>query len=302
MARYGFGYLGSKNSIAEKIVDILPRANTLVDLFCGGCAIAHCAMLSNKWNNIVINDIDHGVVDLFVGSINGEYTTENQTDWISRDVFKREKENNPYIKYIWSFGNNGKDYLYGKAIEDRKKAIHYACFFEDYTLFDKLEIPVTRVDEETPHERYVSLKKQLKPVVGRIDLQNLEGLKGLEKLQELKQTRCGLKCYSSDYQSVPIPDNSIIYCDIPYFNTQCASYNGFNHKRFYDWAKTKDNIFISEYSMPEPFIELSSTQKPVLLCATDKSIKAREKIYTTQATIDKYNIEELQDHEQLTLY
>lgn len=298
--RYGVGYLGSKNQIAETIINILPPANTLVDLFCGGCAITHCAMLSNKWNNIVINDINHSVVDLFVNSINGEYTTENQTDWISRERFFEEKENNPYIKYVWSFGNNGITYLYGKANEDRKKALHYACFYEDYTLFDKLEMSVTRLCGGTPHERYASLKKQFKP--DAVQIEHLNRLKRLEELQELKQTRCGLRCYFSDYQSVPIPDNAIIYCDIPYNTKYCGSYNGFNHERFYDWAKTKDNIFISEYSMPEPFVELSSIQKRVLCCATDNSIVADEKIYTTQATIDKYNLRIFPKTEQLTLW
>lgn len=34
--RYGLPYKGSKNSIAEWIVDELPPAETFVDLFCGG--------------------------------------------------------------------------------------------------------------------------------------------------------------------------------------------------------------------------------------------------------------------------
>ena len=34
--RYGLPYKGSKNSIAEWIVDSLPRADIFVDLFFGG--------------------------------------------------------------------------------------------------------------------------------------------------------------------------------------------------------------------------------------------------------------------------
>lgn len=33
---YGMPYLGSKNSIAEDIIDFLPSGNRLVDLFGGG--------------------------------------------------------------------------------------------------------------------------------------------------------------------------------------------------------------------------------------------------------------------------
>ena len=36
---YGLPYKGSKNRIAKKILDILPAAPVLYDVFCGGCAI-----------------------------------------------------------------------------------------------------------------------------------------------------------------------------------------------------------------------------------------------------------------------
>ena len=50
---YGVGYVGSKNTIAADIVNILPKGNRLIDLFGGGGAITHCATLSNKWNTVV---------------------------------------------------------------------------------------------------------------------------------------------------------------------------------------------------------------------------------------------------------
>lgn len=36
--RYGVGYQGSKNKIAEWVVENLPSGEILVDLFAGGCA------------------------------------------------------------------------------------------------------------------------------------------------------------------------------------------------------------------------------------------------------------------------
>lgn len=47
--RYGIGYQGSKNGIAEQIIAHLPAGRRLVDLFGGGFAISHCALLSGKW-------------------------------------------------------------------------------------------------------------------------------------------------------------------------------------------------------------------------------------------------------------
>ena len=39
--RYGLPYKGSKNAIAEWIVNALPDAECFVDLFCGGGAVTH---------------------------------------------------------------------------------------------------------------------------------------------------------------------------------------------------------------------------------------------------------------------
>ena len=40
---YGLPYKGSKNRIAKKILDVLPAAPVLYDVFAGGCAITHAA-------------------------------------------------------------------------------------------------------------------------------------------------------------------------------------------------------------------------------------------------------------------
>ena len=46
--RYGVPYQGSKNQIARWVIDNLPEDKILVDLFAGGCAVTHAAMLSGK--------------------------------------------------------------------------------------------------------------------------------------------------------------------------------------------------------------------------------------------------------------
>ena len=49
--RYGIPYKGSKNSIAEWIIAELPKADTFVDLFMGGGAVTHVALISGKYKN-----------------------------------------------------------------------------------------------------------------------------------------------------------------------------------------------------------------------------------------------------------
>ena len=56
-----------------------------------------------------------------------------------------------------------------------------------------------------------------------------------------------------DYEEVTIPEDSVIYCDIPYEDTNV--YNkaeGFDYERFYQWCERQTQpVFISSYQMPE---------------------------------------------------
>lgn len=130
--RYGVPYMGSKNQITKKIIDVLPEAENFYDLFAGGCAVTHAAMLSGKYKNFYACDIDGKGVQLFYDSIHGKYTPETETRWISREEFCAKKDTDPYIGLCWSFGNNGKSYLYGKNVEGYKHTFHDAVFFKDY--------------------------------------------------------------------------------------------------------------------------------------------------------------------------
>ncbi len=135
--RYGIPYMGSKNQIAEWVVSVLPPAQNFYDLFAGGCAITHAAMVKKKYQNFIINDIG-GAPKLFCDAVNGKYHDERR--WISREDFKQLKELDVYVRICWSFGNGQKDYLYSKEIEPWKKALHYARVLEDYSLLREMGI------------------------------------------------------------------------------------------------------------------------------------------------------------------
>jgi DNA adenine methylase len=64
---------------------------------------------------------------------------------------------------------------------------------------------------------------------------------------------------NKDYFELEIPNNSIIYCDIPYKDTkQYSTSKNFNHDIFWQWCRDMTNqghqIFISEYQAPNDFI------------------------------------------------
>ena len=136
--KYGITYQGSKNAIAEKIIEVLPSGRRFVDLFGGGAAISHCAVLSGKWQKVIYNEYNPLLVDLIKKAINGDY--KNERRWISRADFFKFKEQEGYIKYCWSFSCAGVNYLYSKELEPWEKALHYARVLGDTSLFAEFGI------------------------------------------------------------------------------------------------------------------------------------------------------------------
>ena len=334
--KYGLPYKGSKNKLAERIVSLLPKRTHLIDLFCGGCAVSHAALLRNKYEHIHINDINWMCPTLFIDALNGKY--QNETRWISREDFFRLKDTDPYVAVVWSFGNNLRDYLYSKEIEPLKKAIHYAIFFHDYSLGKELGYDLSFIEPICNiQRRYFAVKRYFSQSDhsrqqsfeggGRIlDIAEYRGLRqnqsdwrmpkdgtqepsfkkkkidransateneptALHRLQnrerQLSLPRNSGGQFSNitssvlDYAKVEIPDDSVIYCDIPYENTNV--YNkaeGFDYERFYDWCEHQTQpVFISSYQMPEDRFDcIEEFSHRSTLSATANNL-ATERIY-----------------------
>ena len=187
--KYGLPYKGSKNKLAERIVSLLPKRTHLIDLFCGGCAVSHAALLRNKYEHIHINDINWMCPTLFIDALNGKY--QNETRWISREDFFRLKDTDPYVAVVWSFGNNLRDYLYSKEIEPLKKAIHYAIFFRDYSLGKDLGYDLSFIEPISDIQRRYAAVKRYFSQFGHFQQQSFEGAESSHQLQVEHITRGG---------------------------------------------------------------------------------------------------------------
>ena len=353
-----------------------PKKTHFYDMFAGGCSVTHGAMLSGKFETFTANDIsDYPAV--FLEAVAGKFRNEKR--WISREDFYTLKDSDPYIRYCWSFGNNGDGYLYSKEVEPWKKALHYARVFGDLSLMEQFGIKTdgTRADikrnmdeykkkyiiwycsnvfhssldipelqknltERIEHNReelrsylleglkkankrpcdvdrflgtgmarhyfgrsqwefptrevyeklqgFLYLPRNYEEIYGLQELleslerlQSLERLESLERLQSLESLQSlerlqRLEVLRGDYKSVPILPDSLVYCDIPYKNTDEYE-GGFNHDEFYEWARNqKELVIISEYSMPEDFICITQVEKSVTLCSGSEK-KAVEKLF-----------------------
>ena len=297
--RYGIPYQGSKNSIAREIVLFLPAAGTLIDICAGGCAITHAALelcegIAPKWERIISNDINPMPGKLFRDAIDGKYAHE--TRWIAREEFHRLKRIDPYVAYCWSFGNNASDYLYSKEIEPWKRAVHYARVLGDREPLRAfgIESDGSRKDikahEQEYKEKYIRWFMSKYTCTERLEIlessQSFDSLDNLRSLQRLPAIN-RLKQTSLSYDCVEIPEDSVVYADIPYQNTECRAYEGFDHQAFFDWAARKRvPVFISSYQIDDPrFVCVWEREKRCLLQGVGGGAMRTERIYTQRGAI-----------------
>lgn len=285
---FGLPYQGSKNKIAKWVCDILPNANTLYDLFCGGGAITHYASLNLKYNNYIVNDLNSLCIKGLKMAFNGEF--KNEKRWISCDDFFKLKDTDYYVACCFSFGNNFKSYAYSKDIEQFKKAMHYSVVFNDNSLLSEfINVGNLNYTSADLQDRMIYLRKYLHSFIAfkdkRIELENLARQTRLQEIERLQMSnnlqKDNIKFYSDDYQNIPLTDkDAVIYCDIPYANT--AKYkHPFDYERFYLWAERQEiPIYISEYQMPKDrFVCVAEKEKRCYLSATNNGKITIERIF-----------------------
>ena len=288
--KYGMPYMGSKNKIAEWLIDQLPKAEHFYDLFGGGGAISHCAVLSRKYKVVHYNELNPLICKAFKMAVNGEF--KNEKRWISREEFKKLKDTDPYVALCFSFGNNPfKNYAYSPENEQFKKAVHYSIMFNDHGLLAKyVDVNELKYETENIHERRIYLQRYLKRFKNKVKnycnadggnvrniLQSLERLERLQQLERLQGLQ-SLEITNLDYKDVKIEEDSIIYCDPPYVNTNDYKID-FDHNNFYDWCRNQKNCFISEYTMPLDFKLVA--EKCKICTFGGKNIKVtKEKLFT----------------------
>lgn len=280
---YGICYMGSKNALAERIVALLPSASHLIDVFAGGCAVTHCAMKSGKWQHVHANDINEMIVGAFRRAINGEFIGERR--WVSHEEFNRVRDTDAYASICFSFGGNLRSYAYSPANEDLKRALHSAIALGDPEPFRALIgidlTPVLTISDL--RERYLAAKHLAKEKGQIIELQNFESINRINRLSTAfsEEEKNRLTIESVDFSEVEIPSDSIIYCDPPYRDKgDYRKGKGFDPARFYEWALRQNvPVFVSEYAMPEDFVEVASWRKMCSLSQDTKPKGTTEKLF-----------------------
>lgn len=299
MGKYGIPYQGSKSAIAESIIEFLPSGKRFVDLFGGGAAMSHCAVLSGKYDSVYYNELNPLLCNLLKRAIDGEFNYSRfKPEFISREEFHKHKDKDGYVKYIWSFGNNGDSYLFGTDIEPLKRSMHNFVVFgikDNFINSNFDDIDKFVVDKDI-HDRRLAVKKYLRAKQKTIRalsdeqqneaterLQQLERLEQLERLQQLEQLE-QLEINCGSYLDYEYQDGDVVYCDPPYEGTEGYSQTQFNHKEFYDWVASRPyQVFFSSYEISDNrFKQIWQKEKQNLMNGGDGQFTVNEYIYTNK--------------------
>jgi site-specific DNA-adenine methylase len=275
--QYGLPYKGSKSRIAQEILEHLPPAGTLYDLFAGGCAITHAAMFSGKYQTVVANDIKP-YPQIFANALEGKY--RNESRWVSREEFFATDD--AFVKLLFSFGTDCRTYIYAAGeVENYKKALHYAIVFRDYSLIEKYGYDLTPIDSipdvqqrrlaaydiinaknEADHaNKGVVHLEHLERVARLQNLERVARLQNLERVARLQNLErvARLQISQLSYNEVAIQPDSIIYLDPPYANTNgygAKKMSDFDSEALFAWIEKQTvPVYISEYEMPSDRFE-----------------------------------------------
>lgn len=265
--------MGSKNRIAKWVVDSLPASDTLVDLFAGGCAVTHAAILSNKWKKVIANDILPGP-NVFQDAALGKF---HDVDMVTtREQFF--ESNDLATRLIYSFGNNTRSYIYSREIERVKLAAE------------------RMIVAKTPRQRrllYMAFIRELEACLKKGDnaksMRDLEHLQALESLDGLRwlEGLQGFEVSNFDYRDVEIPSGATVYADPPYRGTHQSQYGGaFDHEQFDAWLAEVDfPVYVSEYTCPSGCVEIARAKR-MCSAARNGNKETTERLFVQERFID----------------
>lgn len=267
---YGLPYRGSKNKIAKDIINRLPAGEVFVDLFCGGCAVTHAAMLSGKYKRFIINDTIAMMPNAFRDAVNGKFKDEKRI--ISKEDFHRLKDTDVYVRTCWSYGNNSRSYLWG---EENARVKMLAC---------KMIMADDWRERRQAYVKFINLLQQQPTLLNTSKLCCLEALARLVSIGERQSNQQeNLEVFTGDYQDVTIHGNAVVYCDPPYKTTEGYTKKNrmsFDYERFYNWLRTRDfPVYVSEYAMPDDFVCIWRKEKTCAFSKDNNNKKTIEKLF-----------------------
>ena len=244
--------------------------------------MTHCALLSGKWKNIVMNDATDSA-KVFCAAINGEF--DGYAVCPARSEWLEYRDEDTAAALMYSFGNDRTTYLWGEELEAIKRPaslmISSPSMWERYKWYRKF---IRAVGEYLKH---CDGKEFAGKNFGR--LQNQERLQSLYVLQGLQN----LQGLQTDYRFVDIPDGATVYADPPYRGTANSSrYGAFDFDAFDEWLAGVDfPVYVSEFDAPRGCVEVARVERVGTMSANTTK-KYTERLFVQERFADAVQVGE----------
>jgi len=140
-----FSYAGNKREEVENIYNLLDLENidTIIEPFCGSCAMSYYIWTQNKDKNYkyILNDLDNNLIDLLKSIRSGEYKEiEDEVNKMREEILKYENDMIEAKKIYNNYIKNGK--LSGYVLGNKYFKMKVRMFpLKDFKMFkNKLDL------------------------------------------------------------------------------------------------------------------------------------------------------------------
>ena len=285
--KYGLPYKGSKNSIAQKIVDALPSGESFCDACCGGGAILMASALSGKYSRVTGYDINEAIIGLIRATMIdfGTIDYEHDLPSVDRKAFFEARNRSAgisdwLVRYCYSFGNDGQTFLWSDEMHEGFRLL------EDAIRGKTLDERAHSIKELAKHKDAIELMSRVEPFV------RLRRIKKVEKTVLDSKITTSIDVGVKSMFDVDYDKFDVIYFDPPYKGTKGYFKVKFDYSAFeklISGLRDKGKrVFVSEYSQPtDGFTCVAEFSKQVLINKTGNTAGV-ERLYFG-GTLEEYN-------------
>ena len=285
--KYGLPYKGSKNAIAQKIVNALPSGESFCDACCGGGAILMASALSGKYARVTGYDINEAIVGLIRATMIdfGTIDYEHDLPSVDRKAFFEARNRGAgisdwLVRYCYSFGNDGQTFLWSDEMHEGFRLL------EDAIRGKTLDERAHSIQELAKHKDAIELMSRVEPFV------RLRRIKKVEKTVLDSKITTSIDVGVKSMFDVDYDKFDVIYFDPPYKNTKGYFKVKFDYSAFeklISGLRDKGKrVFVSEYSQPtDGFTCVAKFSKQVLINKTGNTA-GMERLYFG-GTLEEYN-------------
>ena len=285
--KYGLPYKGSKNAIAQKIVDTLPSGESFCDACCGGGAILMASALSGKYSRVTGYDINEAIIGLIRATMIdfGTIDYEHDLPSVDRKAFFEARNRSAgisdwLVRYCYSFGNDGQTFLWSDEMHEGFRLL------EDAIRGKTLDERAHSIQELAKHKDAIELMSRVEPFV------RLRRIKKVEKTVLDSKITTSIDVGVKSMFDVDYDKFDVIYFDPPYKDTKGYFKVKFDYSAFeklISGLRDKGKrVFVSEYSQPtDGFTCVAEFSKRVLINKTGNTARV-ERLYFG-GTLEEYN-------------